>query len=157
MPKYSTFKASKIAIIGAIETNLKLTWNIFDAAFYRKSLQNLRSDEQQRVGVREWISHPNFVDDNAKDNDFAILKLSRWAMIGRNNAELWLVRSHVSFSALVSPACLPSSALNNYNAVQAEVTGWGLLSNGGSTPDLQKVKNDTYPERRGRSIIMWLL
>ena len=66
MPKYSTFKASKIAIIGAIETHLKLT-----------CLQNLRSDEQQRVGVREWISHPNFVDDNAKDNDFAILKLSR--------------------------------------------------------------------------------
>ena len=58
-----------------------------------------------------------------------------------------MVRSHVSFSASVSPACLPSSALNNYDDVQAEVTGWGKLSDGGATSDkLQKVKNYTYPE-----------
>ena len=49
--------------------------------------------------------------------------------------------SHVRFSAYVSPACLPSSALNNYDDVQAEVTGWGALSYGGATSDkLQKVK-----------------
>ena len=56
--------------------------------------------------------------------------------------------SHVRFSAYVSPVCLPSSALNNYDSVQAEVTGWGALSYGGSTTDkLQKV-NNTYPEER---------
>ena len=71
-------------------------------------------------------------------------------MIGRYNDELRLVRSHVSFSAYVSPACLPSSALNNYDDVQAEVTGWGKLSYGGIAPSkLQKVKKDNYPEEIG--------
>ena len=156
MPKYSTFKASKIAIIGAIETHLNHLKHLWCSSV-KKFANNLRSDGGQRVWVREWISHPNYHIITFYDNDFAILKLSRWAVIGRYNAELWLdgimhaelwlVRSHVSFSALVSPACLPSSALNNYDDVQAEVTGWGRLSHGGTSPDkLQKVKKNTYPE-----------
>ena len=78
--------------------------------------------------------------------------IGQFGLVALRVTSVW--SSHVRFSAYVSPACLPSSTLNNYDDVQAEVTGWGLLSNGGSTPDLQKVKNDTYPERRGRSIIM---
>ena len=54
--------------------------------------------------------------------------------------------SHVRFSAYVSPACLPSSALNNYDSVQAEVTGWGRLSDGGALASkLQKVKKLYLP------------
>ena len=52
-----------------------------------------------------------------------------------------MVRSPVTFSASVSPACLPASASTNYDSVQAEVTGWGTLSSGGSQPSvLQKVR-----------------
>ena len=39
-----------------------------------KHFPTIRSDGEQRVGVKEWISHPNY---RGNDNDFAILKLSR--------------------------------------------------------------------------------
>ena len=82
-------------------------------------------DGEQRVRVSQWISHPDYRDNGkTQDNDFAILKLS----------------TSVIFSASVSPACLPASALNTYDSVQAEVTGWGTLSSSGSMSRvLQKV------------------
>ena len=39
-----------------------------------KHFPTIRSDGEQRVGVREWINHPNY---HYPDNDFAILKLRR--------------------------------------------------------------------------------
>ena len=82
-------------------------------------------DGEQRVRVSQWISHPDYRDNGkTRYNDFAILKLS----------------TSVVFSASVSPACLPASALNTYDSVQAEVTGWGSLSSSGSMSRvLQKV------------------
>ena len=60
----------------------------------------------------------------------------------------------MSFSASVSPACLPSSALNNYDNVQAEVTGWGKLSDGGALASkLQKVKKLYLPWKERAFII----
>ena len=82
-------------------------------------------DGEQRMRVSQWISHPDYRDNGkTRYNDFAILKLS----------------TSVVFSASVSPACLPASALHTYDSVQAEVTGWGTLSSSGSMSRvLQKV------------------
>ena len=89
------------------------------------SVTRHHEDGEQRVRVSQWISHPDYRDNGkTRYNDFAILKLS----------------TPVVFSASVSPACLPASALNTYDSVQAEVTGWGTLSSSGSMSRvLQKV------------------
>ena len=90
------------------------------------SVTRYHEDGEQRMNVRQWISHPDYRDNGKKrDNDFAILKLS----------------TPVVFSASVSPACLPASTLYSYDNVQAEVTGWGTVSSGGKRVSrvLQKV------------------
>merc|ERR1711915_245941 len=42
----------------------------------------------------------------------------------------------VSFTQMLSPACLPSSSSNNYDSVTATVSGWGTLTQGGSQPSV---------------------
>ena len=74
--------------------------------------------------------------------------IGQFGLVALRVTSVW--SSHVRFSAYVSPACLPSSALNNYDNVQAEVTGWGKLSYGGTTPSkLQKVKKIPTLRRLG--------
>ena len=73
----------------------------------------------------QWISHPSYSSSNY-DNDFAIIKLSRF----------------VTFNDKVLPVCLPSAS-TNYDSVVATVTGWGTLWSGGRPSVLQKVIDNT--------------
>merc|ERR1719431_1220598 len=85
------------------------------------------ADGEQKVEVCSTIRHPNY-NSNSVDNDFAILRLC----------------SPVSFSRDIATACLPSSASNNYDNVEAIASGWGTLSSGGSlSSTLREVSLDT--------------
>ena len=71
----------------------------------------------------KWIDHPNYKITNY-DNDFAIIKLSE-------NVEMR--------AGKIGPACLPDPA-TSYDDVDATVTGWGRLRDGGKQSNvLQKV------------------
>jgi len=84
------------------------------------------ADGEQRVQVCSTINHPNY-NSNNQQNDFAILRLC----------------NPVTFTKNISPACLPSSS-NNYDNVQAVVSGWGTQSESGSQPStLLEVNVDT--------------
>jgi len=70
----------------------------------------------QVCGIKD---HPDY--NSATTNyDFSILTLC----------------SPVTYTSSVRPACLPSSASNNYDNVEAVVSGWGTTSSGGSQPDV---------------------
>jgi len=86
-----------------------------------------KADGEQKVEVCSTIRHPNY-NTNTVDNDFAILRLC----------------NPVSFTRDISTACLPSSASNNYDNVEAIASGWGTLSSGGSLAStLREVSLDT--------------
>ena len=75
-----------------------------------------RSDGEETIQPASFTIHPAY-NSASQDNDFAIVKL----------------RTPVTFSTRVLPACLPSQG-NNYDRAAAVVTGWGTLSSGGSQP-----------------------
>jgi len=86
-----------------------------------------KADGEIKAQVCSTINHPNY-NGNTLENDFAILRLC----------------NPVSFTKMLSPACLPSSSSNNYDSVTATVSGWGTLSQGGSQPSvLQEVNVNT--------------
>ena len=70
---------------------------------------------EQRVGVKEYIPHPDFDPFESKsfyDNDFAIIKLAK----------------KVKFTKHVNPICLPQpNSKQNFDSVEATASGWGSL------------------------------
>merc|ERR1712088_413078 len=83
---------------------------------------NIADAQFNRVDVAEIIQDPNY-ESRGTNSDFSILRLA----------------SPVTFSAAVSPACLPAGA-SQYAGEVATVTGWGTLSSGGNQPTvLQEV------------------
>merc|ERR1712126_516589 len=86
-----------------------------------------KADGEIKAQVCSTINHPNY-NGNTLENDFAILRLC----------------NPVTFTKMLSPACLPSSSSNNYDSVTATVSGWGTLQQGGSQPSvLQEVSINT--------------
>jgi len=82
---------------------------------------NVQSDwesnsEEQVISVEKIIARSDY-DENTISNDVAILKLAK----------------DVEFNDYIVPACLPSSAANDYTGKSAVVSGWGTTSEGGST------------------------
>ncbi|XP_076060017.1 transmembrane protease serine 9-like [Oratosquilla oratoria] len=69
----------------------------------------------QRLGVDSVIIHPSYNSDTI-DNDIALIRLAE-------NAQL---------NNVVRPACMPDMN-NDYSSVDAIVTGWGRLEEGGET------------------------
>ena len=85
---------------------------------------DIKVEDPRRIAKPiKWINHPDYTPGNM-DNDFAIIKL----------------RENVEFVAgKVGPACLPDPA-TSYDDVDATVTGWGRLRDGGKQSNvLQKV------------------
>jgi len=76
-------------------------------------------DGELRITPASWTSHPSYNSGN-QDNDFAIIQLA----------------SPVTFTAAVSPVCLPTSSSSSFAGKTATVTGWGTLSSGGSQPNI---------------------
>jgi len=79
------------------------------------------NDGQQYVSVCGIKNHPNY-NSNTVDNDFAVLILC----------------NKVQFRKEVSTVCLPNNAGQgtSYEGVTATVSGWGTLSQGGSSPNV---------------------
>ena len=72
-----------------------------------------------KVDVAELIKDPN---NNSQTvySDFAILRLAQ----------------PVTFSATLSPVCLPAAATTTYSGYTSTATGWGDLSSGGNQPTI---------------------
>jgi len=76
-----------------------------------------------KVDIAEIINHPDYKDQSL-ESDYSILRLA----------------NPVPFTKKVSPACLPADLSATYAGVLATTTGWGDLTDGGSSPDvLQEV------------------
>ena len=85
------------------------------------------ADGEQKIRASSFIRHPQY-NGKTKDNDFAIIQLSRY----------------VTFSNSIMPICLPNSN-TNYDSRVSTVTGWGKLISGGnfSPKTLYEVDVDT--------------
>ena len=86
--------------------------NIASNIFIRAGLTNLKmKDNMQEIFVRKIIIHPNFKrnDDQAMDNDIAILMLKR----------------PLYFNNFVQPACLPDHFIDIRQLKYGVMSGWG--------------------------------
>ena len=85
---------------------------------------NIDDDEFVRLPLSKIVTHPDW-NRETLTNDFAILTLAE----------------PLSFSAEVSPVCLPWDTTKHYSGEAATTTGWGLTSSEGMKQPtvLQKV------------------
>ena len=67
------------------------------------------------IRISRVTNHPSY----GNDNDFAIIHLAK----------------DVAFSNKIMPICLPSAG-KNYDKVVATTAGWGVLQEGGYSPDI---------------------
>ena len=80
------------------------------------------NDMMYRIDIYNIINHPKFDNENG-NYDFSILLVFP-----------------ITFSPLAAPICLPSSMHKLYTNWLATVIGWGMTSEGSSSPKLQKVE-----------------
>merc|ERR1719447_1479781 len=73
----------------------------------------------EKYAIEQILMNPNY-DSSTLQNDVALIKLARALTFDANNN--------------VAPVCPPDEN-NQYENVNAIVTGWGTLASGGSQPD----------------------
>ena len=102
------------------------------------------NDMMYRIDIYNIINHPKFDNENG-NYDFSILLVFP-----------------ITFSPLAAPICLPSSMHKLYTNWLATVIGWGMTSEGSSSPKLQKVEvkiisNEKCKDIYGEKIERWAL
>jgi secreted trypsin-like serine protease len=88
----------------------------------RVAAHNLKKTESfdKVIDVEKVIVHESY-DDSKIDNDVALLKL----------------KTKLTFSSDLQPICLSSADKDtDFNGIDAQVSGWGTLRSGGSSPDV---------------------
>ncbi|KAK7066899.1 hypothetical protein SK128_027104 [Halocaridina rubra] len=92
----------------------------------------------QTLSVQQITIHPNY-NSNTLNNDLALIKLSSPLTFPDDNT--------------IAPVCLPPPG-DSYSNVQATVTGWGTLSQGGSQPqNLMEVTVPTMSNTQCQSLL----
>ncbi|BES95884.1 serine-type endopeptidase activity [Nesidiocoris tenuis] len=93
---------------------------------------NTASNTESRttiINVQRTINHERYNQNGNTENDLAVL----------------LLASRIPFQRTIGPACFPRANLNIVGS-KVRVIGWGVLSSGGTKPNvLQKVDLDVKP------------
>ena len=116
-----------------------------------------KNDGEMSHAVCDKTEHQSF-NNPRYDNDIAILKLCKPLMFteGKLSLNYWLsgARSDIWYLliSVVRPICLPDPT-QDYDNVNAVVTGWGDLTRGGSQPDILQevtVRTQSTEQCRGQ-------